>query len=109
MLEYKGENVNGKNTNDAYYYVKNMVCSGVVDHFDGVAYRLYTAVVTYGNKTGEALKAAQDVEFAARSYIRYTDANGLLRTYYNNYTGASNDFASCNTSWTTVNGIITGK
>lgn len=104
-LQYKGTNVNGVNTSSAYSFVQNMKCSGVVDHFDGEAYRLYTAVVTYNGLEGDALKAAQATEFLARSYMRYTDANGLLRTYYNNYTG-NQSFSSCRTSWTAVNNIL---
>lgn len=52
------------------------------DHrnFDG--YRLYTLVITYetaesASKKGESLDA--------RAYIRYYDANGKLRVFYNNY------------------------
>jgi uncharacterized repeat protein (TIGR02543 family) len=43
-LQYKAENVNGVNTSDDYQYVQNMQCNGVVDHFNGDAYRLYTAL-----------------------------------------------------------------
>ena len=49
-------------------------------------------VVTYdskGNKTDEQIAQAKQQDLLARSYIRYIDANGLLRTYYNDYTGAN--------------------
>lgn len=65
-----------------------------VDHFNSKAktYRIYSLVVTYdskGNKTDEQIAQAKQQDLLARSYIRYTDANGLLRTYYNDYTGTN--------------------
>lgn len=99
-LQYKGENVNGVNTSTDYKYVQNLKCSGVVDHYNSDAYRLYTSVITYGSLSGDALVAAQNTNFVARSYIRYYDSNGLLRTYYNNYTGNQKTYNSCNVSYT---------
>ena len=87
-------------TND-YAYLKNVRCSGVVDHYEGITYRLYTAVVTYKNAEGDALAS----ELIARSYIRYYDANGLLRTYHNNYTGTA-CFGGCRTSYSAIAEII---
>lgn len=55
-------------------------------------YQIYSLVVTYdskGNKTDEQIAQAKQQDLLARSYIRYTDANGLLRTYYNDYTGTN--------------------
>ncbi len=104
-LQYKAENVNGVNTSADYKYVQNIKCSGVVDHFNGDAYRLYTAVITYAGLEGDALTAAQNTPFVARSYIRYNDANGLLRTYYNNYTGTQT-YSSCNVSYSQVEQIM---
>ncbi|WP_440451109.1 hypothetical protein [Ruminococcus intestinalis] len=49
-------------------------------------------VVTYdskGNKTDEQIAQAKQQDLLAHSYICYTDANGLLRTYYNDYTGTN--------------------
>lgn len=100
-LQYKGANVNGVNTTTTYKYVNNMVCNGVLDHYNGEAYRLYTAVITYKGVEGDALAAAQATPFVARSYIRYYDANGLLRTYYNNYTGTPY-YHGCSTSYADV-------
>jgi len=105
-LQYKAENVNGVNTASDYSYVQNIRCDGVTDHFEGETYRLYTAVITYNNMEGAALEAAYATDFTARSYIRYTDANGLLRTYYNNYTGSSRVAGGCNTSFADVQGIM---
>ena len=87
QLQYNSDNVNGVNTKTDYGYVKNLKCNGVKDHFNCNDYRLYTAVVTYKNKTGDDLTKAQATKLLARPYIRYYDANGLYRTYYNNYTG----------------------
>ncbi|MBQ8606548.1 MAG: InlB B-repeat-containing protein [Clostridia bacterium] len=105
---YNGVNVNGTDTTKAYSYVRNMKCSGVADHFSGENYRLYTAVITYNNLSGDALEAAYATPFVARSYIRYYDANGLYRTYYNNYTGTQL-YYGCNTSFAQVRDIISGE
>lgn len=87
QMQYRGTNSNGENTMDEYAYLKNVKCSGVVDHFNGIGYRLYTAVVGFKNLEGEALDAALEQQLIARSYMGYYDANGLYRYYYNNYTG----------------------
>ena len=97
-IQYKGANVNGKNTETDYNYVNNVRCSGVPDHYNSTDYRLYTAVVTYKNKTGDALEQAHEQKIVARSYIRYTDANGLFRTHHNNYTG-TNTYYGCSASF----------
>lgn len=97
-LQYRGTNVNGVDTTDEYYYVQNFKCSGVTDHYDGEAYRLYTFVITYTQSTGAALEKQYNEYFAARAYIRYYDANGMFRTYYNNYTG-TNFYGSCSTTF----------
>ena len=100
-LQYAGTNVNGVDTSATYSYVKNVKCSGVIDHYDGENYRLYTAVITYSGLEGDALTDAYNTNFLARSYIRYYDANGLLRTYYNNYTGTPT-YNGLSTSFTTI-------
>lgn len=104
-LEYSGENVNGVDTRDAYKFVQNVKCSGVPDHKNYDGYRLYTTVITYKGLEGDALAAAQNTEITARPYIRYYDANGLYRTYYNNYTGTVS-FGGCSSSFTSAaNGL----
>lgn len=105
-LQYKGSNVNGKDTTTSYSYVQNLKCSGVPDHYQGTAYRLYTGVVTYKNKEGAALESAHEQKLTARSYIRYTDANGLLRTHYNNYTG-TNTYYGCSASFNDAYTLLT--
>ncbi len=102
LLQYKGENVNGKNTTGTvrevdkdFRFITNVDCTskegygtknnntGVVkwDHRNFDAYRLYTLVVTY---EGDSASYKGD-KIAARSYIRYYDANGKLRVFYNIY------------------------
>lgn len=79
-------------------------CSGVPDHYSNVdgntGYRLYTCVITYDSVAAnpEALAKAQNTAMAARAYIRYYDANGLYRTYYNNYTG-KDVYGGCSASY----------
>ena len=93
-LQYKGENVNGKNTtvkgsgaDTDYRYITNVNCTkgtGKIakDHRNFTDYRLYTLVVTYDD-ADSADKKAEKID--ARSYIRYYDANGKLRVFYNDY------------------------
>jgi uncharacterized repeat protein (TIGR02543 family) len=106
-LQYKGSNVNGIDTSTAFKYVKNSLCSGagITDHYDGEAYRIYTVVITYANKTGDALAEAQAVEFLARAYLKYYDANGLERVHYHNYTGNS-VYGGCSASYTWVASVL---
>jgi hypothetical protein len=92
-LQYNGENVNGKNTtvkgsgaNTDYRYITNVNCTkgtGKIakDHRNFTNYRLYTLVVTYEGDS--ATRKAEKID--ARSYIRYYDANGKLRVFYNTY------------------------
>lgn len=101
-LQYKGENVNGVNTTVArsgaesdYRYITNVNCTsqegygtknsnpGRVkwDHRNYENYRLYTLVVTYEGADANNV----DKKIDARSYIRYYDANGKLRVFYNTY------------------------
>ena len=97
-LQYKDSNVNGVDTTSEYYYMKNAKCSGVADHYNGEGYRLYTTVITYTTAVGEAREQQYNDPIAARAYIRYYDANGMLRTYYNNYTG-TNFYGGCSISF----------
>ena len=111
-LEYNDKNVNGKDTTatTSYGYVTNVNCtsnksySGIVplDHFNSDNYRIFSLVITY--KKGGSASKSQDV--IARPYIRYTDANGLFRTYYSNYTGSSKLYGGCSTSFNSVKKII---
>ncbi|MBQ5399453.1 MAG: hypothetical protein IIU14_08495 [Ruminococcus sp.] len=106
-LQYKGLNVNGVNTlrkdengNDLpkdqlnvdndYRYITNVNCTrgttnsmGTIkdDHRNFTNYRLYTLVVTYEGESSDK----KDKKIDARSYIRYYDANGKLRVFYNDY------------------------
>lgn len=109
QLQYKGTNVNGEDTTTEYKYVQNSKCSGVPDHFgdNETAYRLYTTVITYKNLDGNALTQAYSQALVARAYIRYTDANGLYRTHYNNYTG-TNTYYGCSASFDLAKSLING-
>lgn len=101
QLHIPDANVNGVDTRTAYKYSKNILCSGLSrDHYNGEGYRLYTAVVTFKNGTG------YDIDFLTRSYLRYYDANGLYRTYYNNYTGDSAVYSGCSASYDDVKVLV---
>ena len=99
QLQYKAANSNGQDTTDTHAFLNNVKCNGVVDHFNGIGYRLYTVVVTYQNLEGAALEAAMEQKLVARSYLGYYDANGLYRYYYNNYTGG-HVLHGCSSSYT---------
>ncbi|MBR2280533.1 MAG: hypothetical protein IJ903_06400 [Ruminococcus sp.] len=126
-IQYKGENVNGVDTllNNAtseerktpnnFRYVTNVDCTSQVgeygndpsvkiDHKNFSSYRLMTFVVNY---TGENAESDKGKDVVARAYIRYYDANGLLRTFYNDY-GGTNVYGGCSTSFNTVKNAITG-
>jgi len=105
-LQYKGENVNGINTTSSHSYVQNLKCSGIEDHFDGENYRLYTAVITYKDLTGDKLEEEYNQAFAARAYLRYYDANGMQRIHYNNYTG-THFYGGCSTTFAAVRDAVT--
>ena len=105
-LQLKGENINGVNTTATHSFVQNLKCSGVDDHYAGENYRLYTAVITYKNYTGERLEQEYNENFAARSYIRYYDANGIQRVHYNNYTG-THFYGGCSTSFAAIRKDVT--
>ena len=124
-LQYKGLNVNGVNTlrkdengNDLpkdelnvdndYRYITNVNCTrgttnsmGTIkdDHRNFTNYRLYTLVVTYDNEPENKIK-----KIDARAYIRYYDANGKLRVFYNNYSG-NRYFGGCMCSFIQVAGM----
>lgn len=113
-LQYKDSNVNGVNTKTSYNYVQNVDCTSkktnpasaiTLDHFNASKYRIYSLVVTYDNLSPELIADAIKQPVVARSYIRYTDANGLLRTYYNDYSGTST-YKGCSTSYSKVKDFI---
>ncbi len=101
LLQYKSENVNGVNTATAYKFVQNLKLSGVPDHYEGTAYRLFTGVVTFKNKEGDELIAAHNTAFSARPYLRCYDANGLYRTHYLSY-GGTLTYGGCSASYAGV-------
>lgn len=90
-LQYQGTNVNGVDTTGEirsaetdFRYFNNINCTkgtGKIakDHRNFSNYRLYTLVVTYTDTTQQTKK------LDARAYLRYTDANGKERVFYNDY------------------------
>lgn len=117
-LQYNGENVNGVDTTQKsanannFRYITNVDCTSKVggygtkvkeDHRNFTDYRLATYVVTYNDDESGANKAKN---VAARAYLRYTDANGLLRTFYNDYSG-TNFYGGCSTSYNAVKDMAT--
>ena len=109
-LQYKGENVNGVDTTvkgysaDNFRYITNVDCTSKaggyggdsavkLDHQNYSGYRLATYVVTYDGNPDDKSK-----NVAARAYLRYYDANGLLRTFYNDYGGTS-FYGGCSISY----------
>ncbi len=82
-----GDNLSAAEPADTdYRYITNVNCAkgtGKIakDHRNFDEYRLYTLVVNYEGDS--ASKKAEKLD--ARSYIRYYDANGKLRVFYNDY------------------------
>ena len=63
-------------------------------------YRLATYVVTYDDNPENKSK-----NVAARAYLRYYDANGLLRTFYNDYAGTS-FYGGCSISYNDAEELV---
>ena len=120
-IQYMDENVNGVDTllesassdqrlcPNNFRYVTNVDCTSKqggygnnakikTDHKNFNDYRLATFVVTYNDDTSGANRSKNVV---ARAYLRYYDANGLLRTFYNDYVG-SNVYGGCSVSYDTA-------
>lgn len=137
-LGYNGENVNGVNTTgenglDESFQgvVKNIDCtasdysSGIVsgnktgkDYKKFDAYRLYTVAITYPKTkstdssveyTDAQMEEFKRADVVVRAYLRYYDANGQLRTTYDDYNG-TNLYGGLSTSYklTETNNIQTG-
>ena len=110
-LEYKDTNVNDVDTTGTYSFVQNVDCTSsvreynqnttIVDHRNYDAYRIYSLVITYkkDGKTDEQIAQAKGQNIVARPYLRYQDANGLYRTYYQDYTGTK-VYGGCSTNYT---------
>ena len=56
-----------------------------LDHRNYNGYRLYTLIVTYEGESAANMGDKLD----ARAYMRYYDANGKLRVFYNDYINGS--------------------
>lgn len=126
-LGYNGANVNGFNTaplklssteiNPKFQgIVSDIDCtasdysqSSITDYKKYDNYRLYTIAITYpktkqnGDEYTDAeIDAFKNADIAVRAYLRYYDANGLLRTVYDDYNG-TNSYGGISTSYDTVN------
>ena len=112
-IQYKDTNVNGVDTTvieksaNNFNYVTNVDCTSQIgeygsdakikrDHQNFDNYRLATYVVTYKDHPENLTK-----DVVARAYLRYYDANGLLRTFYNDY-GGNMVYGGCSVSYQTV-------
>ena len=106
-LGYNGTNVNGVDTTartiNYQGVVSNMDCtasdystSSITDFNKYDDYRIYTFAVTYADS-----QDMSDVNIIARAYLRYYDANGLLRTVYDDYDG-TNTYGGLSVSYDTV-------
>ena len=111
-LEYKDANVNGVDTTTKYSFAQNVDCTSkkggykntsIVDHRNYDDYRIYSLVITYKSdgKTNAEIAQAKEQNIVARPYLRYQDANGLYRTYYQDYTGTK-VYGGCSTNYTST-------
>lgn len=116
-LLYNSTNSNGINTSDTaennkdyFGFAKNINCTsraanpkGKVgsDHRNYSDYLLYTLVITYEDEGEEGY----DKDVLARPYIKYTDANNLVRVAYSEYLGSSNVLGGCCTNYNYVSNM----
>lgn len=118
-LEYNDKNVNGVDTTAKYSFAKNIDCTSsvggyknttIVDHKNYKDYRIYSLVIAYNTagKTDAEIADAKGQNVIARPYLRYQDANGLYRTYYQNYKGKKVLYGGCSINykdtWDYLNG-----
>lgn len=110
-LEYKDSNVNGVDTSITYSFVTNADCTSgvggykdtpILDHENFTDYRIYSLIISYDTKgkSDAEIKEAKGQNVIARPYLRYQDANGLYRTYYQDYTGNAKFYGGCSTNYT---------
>ena len=119
-LEYNDKNVNGVDTTTKYGFAKNIDCTSsvggyknttIVDHKNYKDYRIYSLVISYNTagKTDAEIASAKAQNVIARPYLRYQDANGLYRTYYQDYKGKNVVHGGCSTNykstWDYLNGM----
>lgn len=108
-LEYNDKNVNGVDTTTKYGFAKNIDCTSkvggyknttIVDHKNYEDYRIYSLVISYNTagKTDAEIASAKAQNVIARPYLRYQDANGLYRTYYQDYKGTK-VYGGCSTNY----------
>lgn len=116
-LEYCDSNVNGVDTGKDYGFVMNVDCTSgvggykntsILDHKNFENYRVYSMIISYNTsgKSDAEIKSAKQQNVVARPYLRYQDANGLYRTYYQDYTGTAlygGCSVSYNSAWNYLN------
>lgn len=118
-LEYNDTNVNGVDTTAKYSFAKNIDCTSsvggyknttIVDHKNYKDYRIYSLVIAYNTagKTDAEIADAKGQNVIARPYLRYQDANGLYRTYYQNYKGTK-VYGGCSANYNTTWGYLNDK
>lgn len=119
-LEYKDTNVNGVDTTTDYKFVSNVDCTSsvggynkntdILDHRNFSDYRIYSMVISYNTagKTDAQIESAKKQNIIARPYLRYQDANGLYRTYYQDYTGTK-VYGGCSTNYETTRTYLSDK
>ena len=119
-LEYKDSNVNGVDTMSTYSFVTNADCTskdynpeGKInkDHENFANYRIYSLIISYDKKDmpESMIESAKRENIVARPYLRYQDANGLYRTYYQDYTGKSKFYGGCSTNYTDTKNYLKDK
>ena len=118
-LEYKDKNVNYVDTTGTYSFVQNVDCTSsvggyknttIVDHKNYKDYRIYSLVIAYNTagKTDAEIADAKGQNVIARPYLRDQDANGLYRTYYQNYKGTK-VYGGCSANYNTTWGYLNDK
>ena len=117
-LEYKDLNVNGVDTRYNYSFVTNADCTSKDYNPEGKikkdheyfpdAYRIYSLIISYDKKgkSDAEIKEAKGQNVIARPYLRYQDANGLYRTYYQDYTGNAEKYGGCSTNYTVTKNYL---
>ena len=67
-------------------------------------------VISYNTagKTDAQIESAKRQNIIARPYLRYQDANGLYRTYYQDYTGTK-VYGGCSTNYETTRTYLSDK
>ena len=82
--------------------VKKIICSNSEDHKSFADYNIFSLVITYNDTSS----ANENTDLVARPYVKYTDAQGVSRTFYGEYTGSSTAYGGCKINYTAANTYI---